>query len=199
MSGPVELFYSYAREDEDYCKALDKSLTLLKRFRIIKSWSDREIRPGSQWDGVIDERIRSAQIILFLISSDFFNSEYIWNTEMEIAFTRYGAGERVTIIPVLVRTVAGLDLTPLAKLQSVPRNGVTLASRSGEDREKLYEEIAIEIRKAAEAFGAAPIRETIQRLTLSPMAAARSANGPEAVERAVPDPAPRDNPHDIQP
>ena len=43
---PVKLFYSYAREDEEYRAELEKRLITLRRSGIIEDWHDRNIVPG---------------------------------------------------------------------------------------------------------------------------------------------------------
>jgi len=45
--------------------------TLLKRDGFISTWDDRRIRPGQEWDGVINENINTAEIIMLLISPAF--------------------------------------------------------------------------------------------------------------------------------
>ncbi len=60
----IEIFFSYAHEDEDYQKALSKHLKLLERQGIIKSWHDRNITAGEDWKTAIDKNLKSAGIIL---------------------------------------------------------------------------------------------------------------------------------------
>jgi hypothetical protein len=66
---PLEIFYSYAHEDEELRDKLEKHLSLLKRQGVISDWHDREITAGSEWANQISEHLESAQIILLLIMS----------------------------------------------------------------------------------------------------------------------------------
>ena len=73
---PIEIFYSYAHEDERLRKALDKQLSLLKRDKLITEWHDHKITAGQEWENEILSHLNSAQIILLLISPDFMASEF---------------------------------------------------------------------------------------------------------------------------
>ena len=57
---PVDLFYSYAHEDEPLRDELDGHLALLRRKGVIRPWHDRGIVPGQQWDEAIDAQLASA-------------------------------------------------------------------------------------------------------------------------------------------
>ena len=45
----VEIFYSYAHEDEALRDELQKHLSLLKRQGLIGGWHDRMLRAGQEW------------------------------------------------------------------------------------------------------------------------------------------------------
>jgi len=72
----IEVFISYAHEDQAFLKELEKHLANLKRQNIIASWYDGDIKPGEEWQATIMERLNSAQIILLLVSADFINSDF---------------------------------------------------------------------------------------------------------------------------
>lgn len=99
---PVEIFYSYAREDEALRDKLNEHPTLLKRQGIIKAWYDREIMAGGLWANEITTHLRSAQIILLLVSPSFIASEYCYGVEMTTALKRWEAGE-AQVFPILLR------------------------------------------------------------------------------------------------
>ena len=42
--GPIEIFFSYAHEDEEWLKKLAKSLRTLQRQGLIAGWHDRTVR-----------------------------------------------------------------------------------------------------------------------------------------------------------
>ena len=80
MTGPgappppasIEVFYSYAHEDEELVKELRKHLSILKRQGVIRDWYDREITAGTDWKGQLD---RDNQGIISVSSSFQRNDE----------------------------------------------------------------------------------------------------------------------------
>ena len=66
----------------------------------------------------IKEKLESANIILFLISPDFIDSNYINDVEIEQAMKRHKKGE-VIIIPIFVRFYE-LSGHPLLDFQGLP-------------------------------------------------------------------------------
>src|SRR5579883_2684961 len=86
---PVELFYSYAHEDEKLRKKLETHLSMLRRQGLIAEWYDRNISAGSAWAQEIDERLRTAKNILLLIRPDFIASDYCYGVEMKLALERH--------------------------------------------------------------------------------------------------------------
>jgi len=98
----MKIFISYAHQDEKYKNELLKHLSNLQRKGIIEGWHDRLITPGKNWDESIKSALYECEVILFLISSDFLASDYIYDTEIKIALERYEKGQ-VQLIPVIVR------------------------------------------------------------------------------------------------
>ncbi len=94
---PVTLFYSYAHEDEGLRDELQRHLTILERRGVIRSWHDRAITAGSDWDHEIDQRLRTADVVLLLISNDFIASNYIFGVELDVAMQRQRSGEAVVV------------------------------------------------------------------------------------------------------
>ena len=127
MTGPgtptspasIEVFYSYAHEDEALIKGLRKQLSILKRQDVICDWYDREIMAGTEWKGQIDQHLNSAGVILLLISPDFLASDYCYDVEMKRAVERHEQGD-AHVIPVLLRKVHGWQCAPFGKLQALP-------------------------------------------------------------------------------
>ncbi len=82
----IEVFFSFSHKDKKLRDELSKHLSTLKQEGLIRDWSDREIRPGDEWEHEILEHLSTAQIILLLISPDFLASNFCSNIEMERAF-----------------------------------------------------------------------------------------------------------------
>src|SRR5207249_627965 len=89
----IEVFYSYAREDERLRKKLEKHLALLQQQDVIAGWHNRLISPGTVLEHEIDTHLNTAHIILLLISANFLASDYCYSVEMKRAIERHNAGE----------------------------------------------------------------------------------------------------------
>ncbi len=79
---PSKLFISYSSKNSDFMKRLVTHLEPLKRNGTIELWYDRMIEPGTKWDDAIKEEMRSASIIIFLLSPDFIATNYIFEFEI---------------------------------------------------------------------------------------------------------------------
>ena len=118
---PVEVLFSYAREDEGLRDKLGKQLKALEVEGVVRAWYDRDIVAGQRWDDEIDARLNSADIILLLVSSDFLASDYCRTVEIERALERDAAGE-ACVIPVILRPCQW-QRTVLGSLQALPKDG----------------------------------------------------------------------------
>lgn len=147
--GPVEVFYSYAHEDEKLRDELEKHLSTLKRQEVISGWNDRDITAGSQWQDQIDQHLESAKIILLLVSADFLSSNYCYDIEMKRALERHERGE-TRVIPLILRPVDWQG-APFGKLQALPKDGIAVTSWP--NRDEAFLDIVQGIRKAAQAMG----------------------------------------------
>jgi hypothetical protein len=123
---PIEIFCSYAHEDETWLQKLETHLSLLKRQGLISFWHDRLITPGTDWAGVIDTHLETASIVLLLVSADFFASDYCYGIEMKRALERQEAGE-ARVIPILVRSADWTE-APFAHLQPLPTDARPIVS-----------------------------------------------------------------------
>lgn len=141
----VKIFYAYARKDKELRDRLAKHL---KRSRYIEDWYDCEILPGEDWEERIEEKLRTAHIILLLISADFLASHYCYNIEMRRALERHKA-RKARVIPVILRPVIWED-QPFSRLQVLPTGGIPVTEWS--NQEKAFVDIARGIHKVIKRF-----------------------------------------------
>lgn len=141
-SSKINLFISYAHEDEALKNELDKHLIMLKRSGKIEVWNDHKIIAGQEWDEQIKTELEKANIILLLISADFNNSEYIWNKELASALKRHDKGT-ARVIPIILRKCEWQDM-PYAKLQALPTGAKAVTEFS--DKDEAFTDIASGIR-----------------------------------------------------
>ncbi len=124
------------------------SLALLVRDGLIhKPWDDREISGGSEWAFVIDKRIDQADIILFMVSSNFFASDYSMGKEVVRSLERHKDGE-ARVVPIILRTCDWRN-APFADLQALPVGGVPLRKGTTVNDDRLLE-ISTGLRKVVQ-------------------------------------------------
>lgn len=138
----LNIFISFAHEDEKMKNQLDKHLIMLKRSNKIDVWTDKAILAGDEWDASIHEQINKADIILLLISVDFNNSKYIWEKELAYAIESHKSG-KARVIPIILRNCEWQDM-PYAMLQALPTGGKPV--KSFDDEDEAYTQIAKGIR-----------------------------------------------------
>ncbi len=127
--------------------------------RLMSHWYDRDIPPGDEWDLEIDERIRSADIILLIVSPSFLASKYIREKELKIALERHEAGE-ARVIPVILEECLWerrAVFKGFSKLQALPKNAKPVRSWApqsdgwydvAEKLEEIVEDLNKELKKA---------------------------------------------------
>ena len=147
---PLNLFYSYAHEDEPLRDELQGHLGILQRRGVIDAWYDRDIPPASEWNREIDRHLRSADIVLLLVSADFIASDYIWGRELEVALERQASGD-AQVIPILIRAV-DIDDAPFSHLQGLPTDLRPVTSWP--NRDEAWTDVAKGVRRAVKQIQA---------------------------------------------
>ena len=120
MTARFRLFYAHAPEDEQFCTELATHLSPLVRQGLIDPWSPKDISPGTPWHQEMHKRLRTAHIILLLVSPHFFHSDYCYKTQVPEALRRQEAGE-ARVIPILLESCVWED-APFATLAVLPDN-----------------------------------------------------------------------------
>jgi tetratricopeptide (TPR) repeat protein len=127
----IKLFCAYAHEDEHLRNELAKHLALLQRQGFIESWYDGQLLPGMEWKSEIEKQLTSARIIVLLISSDFFYSDFCYSIEMERALQRHKLGE-AWVLPVILRPVDWRE-APFAHIPCLPHDARPITTWSNRD------------------------------------------------------------------
>ena len=116
---PFHIFICYAREDREALESLRKKLTPLKQSGLAHIWYDGEIIGGKDWDAEIRRNLQSADLVLLLISDDFFDSDYIDRVELREALAANARQENI-VVPVILHDCIWRVHRELAKLQALP-------------------------------------------------------------------------------
>ncbi|MCS5690745.1 AAA-like domain-containing protein [Cyanobium sp. FGCU-6] len=171
---PATVFFSYSHKDQRLRDELETHLSIMKNNQEIESWHDRKITAGQEWAEQIDENLRTADLILLLVSADFLASRYCWDVELKLAMERHERGEAV-VIPILLKPVEWED-APFGKLQACPTNARPITEWSS--RDKAFVDVVQAIREA--------VRQLPERQPTKASAAVQqpSIQSPEPVHQA---------------
>ncbi len=131
----IEIFFSYAHEDEDLMNEVRRQLVVYEREGYLIKWHDRQIPPGSEWKKEIDQRLCNAKIILLFMSPHFIESKYCYEIEGKEALSRHLSGEAV-VIPVILRPCAW-SASPFGKLQALPKDAKAISTWDNIDEASL--------------------------------------------------------------
>jgi tetratricopeptide (TPR) repeat protein len=173
VTGPLKVFLSYAHEDEAYRETLGKHLSAIEREGLIEIWHDRQITGGREWAGAIDQALKSADIVVLLISADFLNSDYCNDVELGEAIRMHDAGQ-ARVVPVILRS-CDWEKSKFARFNALPPDGLPVVEAEHPDQ-----------RFKAVAKG---LRAIVGELTASPSGAGPAGTsaglaGPEPVSPA---------------
>lgn len=131
MAKPVNIFFSYAHKDEKLMNAVRQQLIIFERRGDIAKHYDRQIPPGTQWQGAIDNFLFKSQVILLFISPYFIESRYCYDVEVTTALERHESGE-ARVIPIILRPCAWQD-APFGQLEVLPADGKPVTSWRNRD------------------------------------------------------------------
>jgi nucleoside phosphorylase len=127
----VKVFLSYSPADEKFKDDLLKSLSPLKREGLIETWTNRDAMAGENWKEFTDTKLKEADLILLLISSDFIASEHCYEYEMPRVMERLKSGT-ARVIPILLRPTNWQN-SPFASLGGLPRDLKPVSQWDSED------------------------------------------------------------------
>ncbi len=142
---PLRAFVSYSHADAELKNELLKHLEPLRRLGLVEHWHDGDMSAGEEWEKVIWNRLRSAELIILLVTVDFINSEYCYDKELSAAVERHKAG-KARLIPVIGRSCLWQDL-PFGQIQAA-LGGKAVSSQ--QDPDEALTLVAKEVRRVAE-------------------------------------------------
>lgn len=148
QSSPLKVFIVYAHEDKDVRDKLLRHLRVQAVKGEIELWSDHEIKPGDVWDNAIRQRLNESELILLLISADFFHSDYIQNVELQEVTNRAAQGG-CRLLPIIARDCDWKEHPTIGRLQALPPSGKPVKSKDWNSEDEPYLEIVEGFKLAA--------------------------------------------------
>lgn len=145
---PIQVFVSYAREDESAALVLTSHLAALRHERLAV-WSDQRIEPGEKWDEKIREAIETADIGVYLVSHWFLSSDYCVGVEWKRALERVEEGT-MRMLPVILSRCHWQSL--VGHIQVMPPGGEPISRQA--DPDDAYFDIVAEVMRMARTIQA---------------------------------------------
>ncbi|MFY9609729.1 MAG: toll/interleukin-1 receptor domain-containing protein [Blastocatellia bacterium] len=144
----VQVFISYSHRDRKHLEKLRIHLAGLARDARVHFWWDGELEVGKAWEPQILEAMRSADLVLLLLTANFVASDYAIEKELRLARERERRGE-IDLVPIFVDSF-DLGAHWLGQLQAITVNGKAIAqSRLGSSA---WEHVARQIRLKVECI-----------------------------------------------
>jgi hypothetical protein len=150
MPPRIQVFVGYARKDGHYLDDFLAHAASLKRNEGVSFFTDRDIPPGADWWPTLQQRIDSANIAVFLLTSNFLASAFCVEEELAQALGNRVA-ERCVVVPV---NVGPFDLSPqhpLRDIQWIP-SGKAITEYSGAERQAEWVKVVENLREHISHF-----------------------------------------------
>lgn len=147
----VNIFIHYnngSSKDAEFFKEIEKRLIILRNKQAIAGyWHTGLIEAGDDIDAVIQQQLGFAQIVLLLISSDYFSDDDCKNRHASILKCK--AQDGLCIVPILLRPVA-IDGTDIIGFSALPKagKGEEFLSKWA-DPDEAYLHIELELKRLA--------------------------------------------------
>ena len=141
------VFISYSKYDKSWLDKVRKCLRPLED-KGLKIWTDKDINPGNKWLGEIDKALEMTKVAVLLLSTNFFDCDFIQDQELPRILDAEQRGE-VTILPILISACLWQE-TKIGEFQSPFNPEHPLNSLEVPELDKALVQIALAIKKAWE-------------------------------------------------
>lgn len=143
MMDAIDIFIAYSQQDRDLMEQFKKQLSAAERIGLVDSWHDGEIEVGTDRELAAKKAMEKAEIVVLLLSANFFASEYLYEKEMTQALSLAEAG-KATLIPVLLKECTW-QLSPIAKLKILPENAIPITNEYWKTTDRAFKQVVDQI------------------------------------------------------
>ena len=153
----MNIFIAFANQDRDVRDKLLRQMNLIKDRQGWNIWSAKEIKAGEKWDAEIQQRLLDSEVVILLLSTDFFNSRYIVEAELPEIVAKHKNGN-CHIIPIIAhichwKDTAFGEYAQLGDIQALPVGEYPIVSRGHWDNDaQPYFETVQGIRDSIQTF-----------------------------------------------
>ncbi len=130
----LKVFVMFDSADTSKKERLDAQLSPLRRGELIQSWDEHQIRAGEERAAEIDRNLSEADIILLLVTPNFFASDEIYENQLKKALKRHDEKQAV-VIPVLMANCLWESSVLKSLATILPRNRKPLGGQENLDVE----------------------------------------------------------------
>jgi hypothetical protein len=128
----LKVFLMFDENDAEAKEKLDSHLSVLKRSDLIDTWDEEHLLAGTERQAEIDRQLSEADLIILLVTPNFFASDEIYEKQLKKALERDERREAV-VIPILMESCLWQS-SVLGKLPTVqPRNRRPLDVQENEE------------------------------------------------------------------
>ncbi len=117
-----KLFYSYCQKNDKERTELAKNLDLFVENKLIDEWYDGQLIPGENWKAKIDAKLKDANIVVFLITTEWLASSAC-KEEWELAKKWAKSQTNKVLIPIIACPCAWTDYSDMKQYQALPKAG----------------------------------------------------------------------------
>jgi hypothetical protein len=143
------IFISYNRKDEKYRDELQAHLAYYERIGKIVYWDDTKIKAGSRWKDEINKALQSTKIAIFLVSADFFASDFIAYEEIP-PLLKAAQRDEVKVLSVILGACAFND-SELSQFQAVNAPSSPLNQMPRGKRDVVWHKVVKAIKEALDS------------------------------------------------
>ncbi|MCD6013265.1 MAG: hypothetical protein K0Q79_3127 [Flavipsychrobacter sp.] len=125
------IFISYAHRNEELKNEFRTMIRPMEKEGHWKVWDDRWLLPGDIWNREILKHLDEANVIVLMLTKEFFASEYIYDVELSRAIKRHEQGDAM-VIGIVVSDCLW-EKTPLCKILILPKDALAVEKHPHKD------------------------------------------------------------------
>ncbi|MEJ2164143.1 MAG: toll/interleukin-1 receptor domain-containing protein [Desulfobacterales bacterium] len=136
-----KVFVSYSHKDKDIFERVQVHLKALENEGVLFSlWDDTKIKPGMNWRDEIENAISAAKVVVLLVSTDFFASDFIQTNELPPLLTA-AKNDGATILPLIIKPCRFRNNKELSVFQAVNDPAEPLSKMNNNQQEETLVEL----------------------------------------------------------
>jgi internalin A len=135
MNAMKKVFISYSNEDISFKKELEKYLRVFSQLNVAKSWSCEEMTPGL-WHDQIQTELQGSDIVIFMLSINFINSDYILKEEFYKTIEEIKKEKGIEVVCVIVKHFPWQSFPKIASIAGIDKKKLESILNPTEDEKK---------------------------------------------------------------